>query len=46
LIIFKNIVYGKGAELNAAKPSKDAWELVCKPKDKGDLGVLNLWILE
>jgi len=32
----------RGADINDKRPSKDAWELVCLPKDEGGLGVLNL----
>ena len=31
-----------GPDINAKKPPKAAWELVCLPKKQGGLGVLNL----
>jgi len=32
----------RGYDINAKKPPKAAWELVCLPKTEGGLGVLNL----
>lgn len=32
----------RGADLNSKKPSKAAWQMVCVPKVKGGLGILNL----
>ena len=29
----------RGSDINARKPPKAAWEMVCLPKDEGDLGV-------
>jgi hypothetical protein len=32
----------RGADINAKNPPKAAWDMVCLPKSKGDLGVLHL----
>lgn len=32
----------RGADPNSKKPSKAAWHMVCVPKEKGGLGILNL----
>jgi hypothetical protein len=34
----------RGEDLNAKKPPLAAWKLVCKPKRKGGLGVIKLWL--
>lgn len=32
----------RGSDLNAKKPPKAAWQMVCLPKEEGGLGVLDL----
>ena len=32
----------RGSDINAKKPPKVAWKLVCQPKSNGGLGVLDL----
>jgi hypothetical protein len=41
LIDIEGIVFGVG-DLNANKPPLSAWKLVCRPKNRGGLGVIRL----
>ena len=39
---FRKHCLWRGANVNAKTPPKGAWNMVCLPKEEGDLGVLNL----
>jgi hypothetical protein len=39
---FRKHFLWRGSDLNSRKPSKAAWEMVCKPKEEEGLGVLDL----
>jgi hypothetical protein len=39
---FRKHCLWRGADFNSHKPSKAAWEMVCKPKLEGGVGVTNL----
>jgi hypothetical protein len=39
---YKKHCLWRGAHINAKKPPKDAWEMVCLPKNQGGLGVIYL----
>lgn len=39
---FRKHCLWRGLDINAKKPPKVAWKMVCKPKDEGGLGVIDI----
>lgn len=39
---FKKHCLWRGSDINAGKPPKAAWKLVCTPKDEGGLGIIDI----